>query len=80
MRQGILEPVQAGGVTNASLILFQWKKNGELRLSVDSKFHIKGKIMDKDYPISDIETIFHKLYEASFFGKIDLSDANYHFE
>ena len=36
--------------------------------------------MDEDYPIPDMETIFHKLHEASFFGKIDLSDAYYQIE
>ena len=36
--------------------------------------------MDEDYPIPDIETIFHNLHGASYFGKIDLSDAYYHIE
>ena len=76
VRQGILEPVQPG-VTNASPVVWQRKKSGELRLCVDLKVHINGKVMDEDYPIPDMETIFHNLYGASHFGKIDLSDAYY---
>ena len=34
----------------------------------------------KDYPISDVETTFHNLYGAPYFGKIDLSDAYYQTE
>ena len=33
--------------------------------------------MDEDYPIRDMEMIFHNLHGASYFGKIDLSDAYY---
>ena len=82
VRQGILEPVQPGGVTNASPVVWQqvWKKNGSLRLCVDLKVHINGKVMDEDYPIPDMETIFHNLHGASYFGKIDLSDAYYQIE
>ena len=36
--------------------------------------------MDEDYPIPDMETIFHNLHWASYFGKIDLSDAYYQIE
>ena len=57
VRQGILEPVQPGGVTNASPLVWQRKKNGALRLCVDLKVHITGKAMDEDYPIPDMETI-----------------------
>ena len=80
VRQGILEPVQPGGVTNASPVVWQRKKSGELRLCVELKVHIKGKVMDEDYPIPDMETIFHNLHGASYFGKIDLSDAYYQIE
>ena len=80
VRQGILEPVQPGGVTNASPVVWQRKKSGELRLCVDLKVHINGKVMDEDYPIPDMETIFHNLNGASYFGKIDLSDAYYQIE
>ena len=31
---------------------------------------INGKVLDKDYPISDLETIFHSLYGVSYLGKI----------
>ena len=36
--------------------------------------------MDEDYPIPDMKTIFHNLHGASYFGKIDLSDAYYQIE
>ena len=56
------------------------EKNGALRLWVDLKDHINGKVMDEDYPIPDMETIFHNLHRASYFRTIDLSDAYYHIE
>ena len=80
VRQGILEPVQPGGVTNASPVVWQRKKNGPLRLCVDLKVHINGKVMDEDYTIPDMETIFHNIHGASYFGKINLSDAYYQIE
>ena len=80
VRQGILEPVQPGGVTNSSPVVRQRKKNGARRLCVDLKDHINGRVMDEDYPIPDMETIFHNLHGASYFGKIDLSDAYYQIE
>ena len=80
VRQGILEPVQPGGVNNASPVVWQRKRSGELRLCVDLKVHINGKVMDEDYPIPDMETIFHNLHGASYFGKFDLSDAYYQIE
>ena len=80
VRQGILEPVQPGGVTNASPVVWQRKKNGALRVCVDLKVHINGNVLDEDYPIPDMETIFDNLHGASYFGKIDLSDAYYQIE
>ena len=80
VRQSIQESIQPGGVTNASPVVWQWKLNGALRLCVDLKVHINGKVMDEDYPIPDMETIFHYLHGASYFGKIDLSDAYYQIE
>ena len=80
VRQGILEPVQPGGVTNASPLVWQRKKSGELRLCAELKVHINGKVMDEDYPIPDMETIFHNLHGASYFGKIDLSGIYYQIE
>ena len=41
--------------------------------------HTNGKVMDEDYPIPDME-IFHNLHGASYFGKIDLSDAYHQIE
>ena len=46
VRQVILEPVQPGGVTNASPVVSQRKRSGELRLCVDLKVHTNGKDMD----------------------------------
>ena len=60
VRQGIFELVQPVGVTNASPVMWQ-KKIGELRLCVDLKVYINGKVMDEDYPIPETETIFHNL-------------------
>ena len=80
IRQGIQEPAQPCGVTNASPIVWQWKKNRVLRLCVDLKVPINVKVMDEDYPIPDMKTIFHNLHGASYFGKIDLSDAYYQIE
>ena len=57
VRQGILEPVQPGGVTNASPVVWQRKKNGSLRLCVGLKVHFNGRVMDEDYPIPDMESI-----------------------
>ena len=77
--QGFLEPLQPG-VTNASPVVWQRKRSGELGLCVALKVRINGKVMDEVYPIPDMETIFHNLHYASYFGKIDLSDAYYHHE
>ena len=38
------------------------------------------KVMDEDYPIPYMQTIFYNLHWASYFGKIDLSDAYYQIE
>ena len=67
VRQDILEPVQRGGVGNASPVVWKRKKSGELRLCVDLKVHVNGKLMNEDYPILDMETIFHNLHGASCF-------------
>ena len=80
VRQGIFEPVQPSGVTDASPGVWQRKKSGELRLCVDLKVLINGKVMVEDCPIPDMETIFHILHGALYFGKIDLSDSYYQIE
>ena len=67
IRQGILEPVHPGGITNASPVVWQRKKSGELGFCVDLKVHINGKVMDEDYPIQVMKTIFHNLHGASYF-------------
>ena len=71
---------QPGGVTNAYPVVWQRKKSRELRLCVELKVHINGKVMDEEYPIPDMETIFHNLHGASYIGKICLSDAYYQIE
>ena len=80
VRQVIFGPVQPGGVTNASPVVWQREKSGELRLCVDLKVHINGKVMDEDYSKPGVETISHNLHGASYFGKIDLSDPYYQIE
>ena len=57
VRQGILEPVQPGGVTNASPVACQRKETGELRLCVDLKVHISGKVIDGDYQKPDRDNL-----------------------
>ena len=47
---------------------------------MDLKVHKKANVMDEDFPIPDIETIFHNLHGASCFGKIDLSVEYYSIE
>ena len=41
VEQGILELVQPGGVSNASPVMWQRKKSGELRVCVKLKVHLK---------------------------------------
>ena len=36
--------------------------------------------MDDDYPIPEVNTIFHSPHGASYFGKIEISDAYYQIE
>ena len=68
-RQGIYELVQPGGVTNATPVVWPRKESGDLRLCVDLKVHINGKVMDEEYPIPGMETIVHNLHGASYFGQ-----------
>ena len=74
VQQDVLELVQPGGVRNASPVVRQRKKYGALRLKESSplKVHINGKDMDEDYPILDMETIFHYLH-----GVFTLEKLNY---
>ena len=66
-RQGIFQPVQPAGVKNASQVVSQRKKSGELRLFVNLKVHINCKVLDEDYKKPGIETIFHNPLGASYF-------------
>ena len=74
VRQDIHETVQLGGVTNASPVVWQRKKSGELRLCVDLNMHINGKVMDEDYPIPHMETIFRKIDLSDSYYQIELND------
>ena len=78
--QGILKPVDPGGVKNASPVVWQMKKNGSLRMCADYRMHVNDKLLTEAYPLPDIETVFHKLHGAKFFAKIDLSSAYYQIE
>ena len=80
VRQGNLEPVHPRGVTNATPVVWQRKKSGELRICVDLKLHISDMVMDEDYPIPDMKTIIQNLPGASNSGKTDFSDAYYQIE
>ena len=62
IKQGIFEPVQPGGFTNASAVVCHGKKCGELRLCVDLKVHISGKVMDENYPIPVIKRRSSTIY------------------
>ena len=55
--------------------MWQRKKSGKLRLCVELKVHINDNIMDEDNPKPDMETIFHNIHWASYFGKMVFSDA-----
>ena len=73
-------PEKPGGVIIASPVVWQRKNSGELKLCVYLKVHIKDQVLDEDYPIPDLETIFHNLPGAPYFGKTDLSDVYYQIE
>ena len=75
--KGILVPVQpgAGGVSNASLVVWAKRSGGRLRMCADYKVHVNGKIHTEAYPIPCIETIFSKVEGSQYFAKIDLHHA-----
>ena len=75
--QGIIAPVDPGGVMNASPVAWQRKKDGSFRLCADFKVHVNDKIMTEDYCLPDMETLFHELEGSKFYVKIDLSSAYY---
>ena len=60
--QGIFEPEQPGVVNNGSPVVRQRKKRGEVRLCVDLKLHINGKVMDEYYQILNKKMIVHNLH------------------
>ena len=65
VRQGILEPKQPGGLSSSSPVVWQRKKNEALGLCLEPKVHFNSKVMDDDYPLPDMETIFYNLHGAS---------------
>ena len=71
--QSIIAPVDREGDMNASPVVLQRKKDGTFRLCADIKVQIIDKIVTKDYPLSDIETLFHELEGSTFYVKIGLS-------
>ena len=75
--QGIIAPFDPRGVMKALLVLEQRKKDGSFRLCVDFKVHVNDKIMTDDYPLPDMETLFHELEGSKFYVKIDISSAYY---
>ena len=67
-------------VTNASPVVWIKKNNGDLRMCIDFKVHVNGKIKMDAYPIPSIETIFAKLKNAKVFAKLDLTSAYWQIE
>ena len=65
-KQDILEPVHAGGVKTASRKMWQRKMSVEQRLFVD----LRGKVLDEDSPIPDIEKKLHNLNRISYISKM----------
>ena len=65
--QGIIAPVDPGGVMNASPVVWQRKKDGSFRLCADFKVHVNDKIMTDDYPLLDI---FHEWKDQSFTSRL----------
>ena len=51
MRQGILEPLQPGGVTNASPVVWQRKKKGAMRRP---ESQLNGNVIEEVYPTPDL--------------------------
>ena len=47
------------------------------RLCADFTVHVNDKIMTEDYPLHDIETLFHELEGSTFYVNVDLSSAYY---
>ena len=75
--QGIIAPVDPGGVMNAWPVVWQRMKDGSFVLCADFKVHVNDKIMTEDYPLLDMETLFHELEDSKFYVKVDLSSAYY---
>ncbi len=67
-------------VDNSSPVVWIRKPSGALRMCVDFKVHINGKIKDESYPMPHTETMFAKLKNAQKFAKIDLTSAYHQIE
>ena len=70
--QGIIAPVDPGGVMNASPDVWQRKKDGSSSALCRLQSSCERKIMTRDCPLPDIETLFHELEGSKFYIKIDL--------
>ena len=75
--QGIIAPVDPGGVMNALPVVWQRKKDGSFRRCADFKVHVNDKIITEDYPPPDMETLVHEQEGSKFYVKIDLLSAYY---
>ena len=53
--QGIEEPVELGGVINASHVVLRRKKDASFRLCADYKVHVNDKIMTEAYSLPGTE-------------------------
>ena len=69
--------VDPGGVLNASPVVWQRKKDGSFRFCADFKVHVNDKIMTEDYPLPDMETLFHEM-EGSKIDRRFTSRLTYH--
>ena len=71
--QGIIAPVDPGGVMKASVVVWQRKKDGYFSLCAVFKVHVNEKIMTEDYPLPHMEAVFHDMAGSKFHIENDLS-------
>jgi hypothetical protein len=78
--KGVIVACPAGGLSNASPVVWVKKSNGKLRMCADYKVHVNEKICSEAYPLPQIESLFSRVSGARFFAKVDLSDAYWQIE
>ena len=78
--QGILESVQPRGATNASPVVWQRKKCGELIHCVDLKTHINGKVTDEEFQYQTWRRSSTTYMGPHIWAKKDLSESYYQIE